>query len=50
MGIMRNWFYALSKREFRANVTRVYEGHHGGVMSAVVRVSLGGGRWRLLGV
>lgn len=25
MGVMRNWFHAPSKREFKANATRVYE-------------------------
>jgi Sulfotransferase domain len=41
-GSMRSWFHALSKREFKANARRVYEGYYGGVMSAVVVVSLGG--------
>lgn len=47
-GVMRNWFHASSKREFKANVTRDYEGHYEGVRSAVVGVSSGGGRRRLL--
>lgn len=46
-GVMRNWFHASSKREFKANVTRDYEGHYEGV-STVVGVSSGGGRRRLL--
>lgn len=36
-GVMRNWCHASSKREFKANVTRDYEGHYEGVSS-------GGGR------